>query len=512
MRKSSFSILISSILLSIVLLSSMATEVFAESKIGTDITLTKLGDIKIGDSFLVSGTIKDKNGKPIANKPVIFEIDGEYLGQARSNLYGFFEREFNTLLKAGTYRLTATSSTTHLLEKTSSSIYLKILPTEVQIQTVPAIPGITFEMDRKRFVSDKDGLAKIEIYKPGEYRLEVLSDLYQNPLQEVEFARWLNESYEPFQDLNVPTEKVIQVGFNVYQRVGQSFVDLDGTKVDPKRISEFTIRSAQGDMFVLHDGRQRLIPASRIARRVTGLEETKLLYSVLSVIVDGSNVVNQSQQRFYTNPGENWTISLLLYSLNIQVKDGLLGSPVGNSVDIQFPDGQIENYQLDQNGMVKIQSLARGPYYFEVLGIKGVSNRIPVALSRDQEVNTKIITYVDIAIVGVPGVVFALSLLFYGRPSLLNFLKKKKKQVVQEKEMTFPTKTYSEYQTQEVNYMPITYEPIKQLDDLTFHLLTGISRDLFDKMLAQLENSPLHSDRLTKLSWADQIFLTHSLF
>ncbi len=487
MRKPSFSILISSILLSIILLSNMATAVFAESKIGTDITLTKLGDINIGDSFILSGTLKDNNGKPVANKSIIFEIDGDYLGQARTNQYGFFEREFSILLNAGTHRLSATSSSTHLLAEANSSTFLKILPTEVQIQTVPAISGITFQMDGRRFVSDKDGMAKIKIDKPGKYRLEVLVDLYQNPLKEIEFARWLDKSYEPFQDLNVPTDKVIQVGFNVYHYVGQSFLDLNGAKVDPKRISEFTIRSAQGDMFVLHNGQQRLIPASRIARRITGLEETKLLYSVLSVTVDGSNVVNQSQQRFYTYPGENWTISLLLYSLSIQAKDGLFGSPVGKSVDIQFPDGRIENYQLDQNGMVKIESLARGSYYFEVLGTNGLSNKIPVALSRNQEVNTKIITYVDITIVGLLGVVFALSLLFYGRPSLLSFLKKKEKQVVQEKKVVFLTENNSEYQIKEIDYVPITYESIKELDDQTFHLLTGISRMLFEKMLAQLE-------------------------
>jgi hypothetical protein len=209
------------------------------------------------------------------------------------------------------------------------------------------------------------------------------------------------------------------VGLNIYHQVGQTFLDLNGNPVDPARIDEFMIRSAQGDVFVFSDGTSRWIPASRIARRVTGLEETKLLYSVISVTIDGSNVVNQSQQRFYTHPNETWPISLLLYSLHISAVDGMFGSPVGKSVNVEYPDGKIVNYPLNRAGAVDIQSLARGTYYIELVGANGMSNRLPVALSRNQQVNTKVITYLDMAVVAMLGMVVALGLLLYGRPWIL---------------------------------------------------------------------------------------------
>jgi hypothetical protein len=280
-------------------------------------------------------------------------------------------------------------------------------------------------------------------------------------------------------------------------------LDLNGLPVDPKRISEFTIRSAQGDMFVLNDGQPRWIPASRVARRVNGLEETQLLYSVLSVTVDGSNVVNQSQQRFFTYPIENWPISLLLYSMRINAKDGLFGTPVGKSVNVKFPDGHVENYPLDQAGMVEIHSLARGIYTTELVGVNGLNNRTPVALSRNQDVTTKVVTYLDLAVVGALGLFIALGLLLYGRPSLLHILRKNQ-QTVQESAWAL-----SENKGQLYDYRYMRYETLKLLEDEDFEKSTGVERNIFEKMLAHYQKELRQTGKQPKLSGADQILREH---
>ncbi len=315
--------------------------------------------------------------------------------------------------RVGTYMEFPAAKPSFETQKTSSG--------EVRIQTIPSISGITFQIDGRKIVSGPDGFANIQINQPGRYRLYALIDQYHNPFQRIEFGRWVTESFKPFQDIQVPTNKVIQIGLNVYYLTGQSFVDLNGSPVNPQRIKEFSIRSTQGDFFTFHDGQPRWIPASRIARRVSGLEEVKLLYSVLNVMVDGSNAVNQSQQRFYARPNGVWPISLLLYSLHAHAKDALFGSAVGKSINVEFPDGRIENYPLDETGTAEISSLARGNYYIEFMDVNGLRTRIPIALSRRQEVSTRIITYLDILIVGMLSTLIMLGLLLYGRPSLLGF-------------------------------------------------------------------------------------------
>jgi hypothetical protein len=310
-------------------------------------------------------------------------------------------------------------SSTDFFDSPLSFTTLKTSTGDVQIQLVPPIPGVVFQINGQKFVSGQDGFASIQINNPGQYRLFLLPDEYHNPFQRIEFGRWLQESYDPYLDIQVPTNKVIKVGLNVYDIVGQTFTDLNGSPVDPRRIKEFSIRSTQGDFFTLHDGQPRWIPASRVARRINGLEEVKLIYSVLSVTVDGSNVVNESQQRFNAQPNGVWPISLLLYSLRLNATDALFGSIVGGSVNLEFPDGRIQNYPLDKTGIVEIHSLARGNYYMELIGIHGLSSRVPVSLSRTQEVSTKVITYLDLIVLGIVSVLIMLGLLLYGRPWLV---------------------------------------------------------------------------------------------
>ena len=119
----------------------------------------------------------------------------------------------------------------------------------------------------------------------------------------------------------MPSDTIIQVGLNIFHKVNLKFVDLDGFPVDPSRITSISIRSIQGDVFTLKPGDTPWLPASRTARYQTGLEKTDLLYSVNSVTIDGSNVVNSAQQRFYAKTDDTWSISLLLYSLHITARD-----------------------------------------------------------------------------------------------------------------------------------------------------------------------------------------------
>jgi hypothetical protein len=524
MNKPSFHALLLSGFLTLALLGGFVTPVSATSqqsksgpahhtsqvvhKLLTFLTFQAPADTNLGEPFTLSGTLKDQYGRPVVNKSILFTIDGEYLGQTRSNENGLFERKFTKVLSAGTYKVKALSNATHALETSASFAELRILPAEVKVQTVPPIAGIPFMMNGTRFVSGQDGIATVNIDTPGQYRLDVLADQYSNPDKRIEFARWLEESYQPYKEINVPTDKVIPVGFNVYHKVGQSFFDLDNLPVDPKRVKEFTIRSAQGDMFVLHDGEPRWIPASRVARRSLGLEETQLLYSVLTVSVDGSNVVNQSQQKFYTYPIEQWPISLLLYSLNFSAKDGLFGSAIGNSVNLQFPDGHVENYPLKSDGTVEIRSLARGNYFVDLVGAQGLSNRTPVALSRNQEVNTKVISYLDIGVIGLAGFLLALGLFLYGRPSVLIILWKRNQKTAYEPEWGLAPEAYGETLAELYDFRHMRYEKVKLLDDQAFQHATGVEREKFEKMLTLLEKEMDQNGIRAKLSGADQILLT----
>jgi hypothetical protein len=371
----------------------------------------------------LSGTLTDlATQQGIPDKNIEFYTYGVMLGQARTSASGAYKIQINKSLPAGTYVLTATFKGAHLLAPASSVISFEVLPATVKIETVPAVAGITFQMDGQQFVSGQDGTASININKEGQYRLNVLLDQYKNPSQQVEFGRWTEESYQPFKDILVPNTSVIQVGLNLYHKISLKFADLEGFPVDPARITEISIRSIQGDVFTLKPGDSPWLPASRTARRPNGLEETDLLYSVNSVTIDGSNVVNSAQQRFYAKPDDTWSISLLLYALHITARDALLASPTGSSVEVISPDGQSMYYALDQSGKLDLHALARGIYHINLIGSNGMGTSMPVALSRNQVANLNVVTRMDMVVVGFIGMGFALGLIIYGRPWLVGFL------------------------------------------------------------------------------------------
>lgn len=411
------------------------TQVFAQSqnkldiKIGTVITLDPLDSFVLGDPFTLSGVIRDAAGSPVADKSISFALDGIYMGQTSSDEQGVFSRTFRDDIDAGTYEVTASTNTNHNYLASSAFGQLTILPALVEIQTVPPLDGVVFEINGQKFTSDQDGKARLEISHAGQYLVQVFPDEYQNPTQKIEFNRWREEIFQPSRYIDLPTHDLIQAGLNVFQIQGQAFIDADGIPVDPKRISEFTIRSYQGDEFTWTDGQPRWIPASRVARRPLGLEETKLDYAIVRVMIDGSNVVNQAQQRFFPSPGGTWEISLILYSLQVSARDSFFNNPVGQTLAINFPDGTINNYPLDSSGSATIHFLARGAYTMEIKGANGLSFEVPVSLSRDQNVTIKVITYLDLGLAGTLAILVALGVLIYGRPQILHLSRKQKRPI-----------------------------------------------------------------------------------
>jgi hypothetical protein len=407
-------------------LSSTLLDVPPTHQVG--MTLTGSSQANLSDPIMLSGTLDDQvTGEPVANKTISFSTNGMDLGQTHTDDQGIFTVQIHKDLPAGTYQVIASFKGAHLLDPTSRSITIQILPAIFQVQTVPAVPGITFQVDGRQFISDAKGIVSINFYHIGDYALTILLDLYHNSSQRVEFGRWADENYQPEHVIHIPGDYSIQVGLNIFHQVSMNFVDLDGLPVDASRISAISIRSVQGDIFTLKPGDQPWLPASRTARRQIGLEVTNLLYSVNSVIINGSNVVNSAQQRFYVKPDDTWNISLLLYSMHITTKDGLFASPVGQSVNVTFPDGQVQNYPLNGSGSLDITSLPRGIYHISLPGVSGLGTGTPVALSRNQVVNLRVVTILDIVVIGFLSISLALGLIFYGRPWLLSFLFRRKR-------------------------------------------------------------------------------------
>lgn len=470
------------------------------------LTVDPLEPIQMGMPIQLSGTIRDRLGAPVGGKSIFFYMGNEVIGQVSSDASGAFSKTIYRDLNAGEYKITALTRDSRTLLGTATTMTLSVQPAMLFVQTTPAIAGVAFAVGGKKFYSDAEGLARISIDKVGHYNLQVLADEYKNSTQKIEFGRWLEEIYIPNRDLYIPKDTFFQVGLNVYQVMGQKFVDLEGFPVDPSRITQFTFRSLQGDSFTFPDGQPRLIPSSRVSRWTSVLSETKIYYSVTGVMINGSNVVNQSQQRFYTSPDGTWNISLILYSLQVNARDGLFGFPVGKSISLEYPDGHTATIPLDTNGSATVHSLARGTYYITVNGVSGMKNRLPVALSKNQVVNSKILTALDLGLAAGLLAAAALALLWIGRPWLMAPL------------LQAP-KTWESLQSNArrwIGNVSFRAEGRKKGESAIAawmskgHAMrqTGISRSGFERLLQYLEGSIPPAGKNAKLTLSDQLTMT----
>jgi hypothetical protein len=285
------------------------------------------------------------------------------------------------------------------------------------VQAVPALRGLDFSFEGHRYTSDARGRVRIPT-TPGAHSLKALPWRHRDWGTRVSFSRWGDDSFTPARKIDVSGDTRIEVGYGVSYRIRQTFVDLQNRPVDAHRVSTVTLASSLGERYRLPSNEAAWLEGTRVARRLNGLEKTLIRYSLMDARVEGSNVVNQAQQRFYVAKTPTLRIKLSLYSAHFSTHDLLFKTSIGSAILLTLPNGQVEEHPLDGNGEVTLRSLPRGEYGVKVKTGSGISLAVPVALSRNQEVPLKVISYVDLAVGFIVFASTSILLVFSRRPYL----------------------------------------------------------------------------------------------
>ncbi len=395
-----------------------------ESPLPTALTIRPLDPVTVGESFTIVAQLTSATGDipgAVNNEALELFINGVRERRTRTNFAGAASFPIRRFLPVGQYTVTAVYAGSRSLQPASTTATLAIVPAVLEIKTVPALAGVTFSFDGQMLRSGEDGRARIEIATPGIYPLAVLpverDDIH------AEFSRWGDEIFTTTREVVIPEMKRIEVGFDVSYQASFSFVDLAGLPVDPRRITSITLKSSLGETRTLTSSGPEWFKAGRVVRRFQGLEETPVQWSVESVIMGGTNVVNQFQQRFYLEPGSHLQIELLLYAARFTARDALFGFPIGKGITLQYPDGSVEVIPFGADHQAFVTSLPRGEYLVSVAGAPGLSPASPIALSKNQEAELLVMSYLDLAVAGALVALLATGLLLVGRPHLLTWLK-----------------------------------------------------------------------------------------
>jgi phospholipase C len=270
------------------------------------------------------------------------------------------------------------------------------------IQTVPTAPGMRFELHGHRFRADRHGRAQPPPGVRGEGSSLRALDTEIAPGVRARFDRWYRG------------RRIAAI--NVYHRVRARFVDQSGNAIDPRAVASVTLRGSDGGRHVLAGDGSLWLQGNRVVPESKGTRSTALRYAAERVLVAGSNVVHRGQQRFI--PAESRTIQLrlLLFAVRVTVRDALLGFPIGSEIRLRYPNGRERREALGPSADLTLKSLPRGSYRVSVDAL-GISSSRPVALSRDQEVDLRVISWLDFGVVLLGLASVALALLFIRRPA-----------------------------------------------------------------------------------------------
>jgi hypothetical protein len=157
--------------------------------------------------------------------------------------------------------------------------------------------------------------------------------------------------------------------------------------------------------YQLEGGRPTWLQGGRVVPLNGTLEPKEIYYTFERVVVAGANVVNNGQQKFFPSkiPAEGPAeaavpVELLFYRARFRLRDAFFGFPIGQGIRLVWPNGRVEHYSAADEHVVSIPALPRGEYQVAVEG-RGVSLGGPVTLSKDQDVEVALLSYIDISVV-----------------------------------------------------------------------------------------------------------------
>jgi hypothetical protein len=195
-------------------------------------------------------------------------------------------------------------------------------------------------------------------------------------------------------------------------------VDPAGRPVSPHVAPRVVIRGTDGSQLSLRTGRRTWLTAERaVTRPGRGWATRRVSYAIREVRAHGANVVQRGRQQIVPSRSGRVTVRALFFSLRFSARDALLGSPIGRTLAVRFPDGHVERHRLGQTAAVSLDGLPRGDYELTVQG-PGMTLSQPVSLSRTQDVQVRVISWLDLGLVGSGLTLVAIGLLLAGRPHI----------------------------------------------------------------------------------------------
>lgn len=283
--------------------------------------------------------------------------------------------------------------------------------TTVVVATLPAVPGFVFRYQGKLYTTRADGT--VVVPRVPHAVVPVIRPLTLTvPLPhggQAGFDRWYGLS-----SLDGGSGTVT-AAMRTSHPVRFVFSNLQDVPVARADLGQVQIKSSTGFLASLPTGSDTaLLQATRVVRDSSGLVVKNLYYTVQNVDVEGNNVVNRSQTKFFPSHAAKVAVPLLFFDASVRARDALFNFAVAGELKLEYPNGRTAALELGPDGRVGLPGLPRGQYHLSVAG-PGLKLVQPVVMSRPQNVDLKIFTWLDLAAVATLGLLLAIGLVLVGR-------------------------------------------------------------------------------------------------
>ncbi len=277
----------------------------------------------------------------------------------------------------------------------------------VEVSTIPVVPNVEVEIDGNSGITDEEGKVLIEVEETRGVieRIDVKTRIVG-----------LGDDWEATWQRNYRLgSRRYAMAFSRHMPVSFSFHGSNGEVIERDVIDSMTLKSSLGE--VVEDvplDRPIILHGDRVVSTQRGPEVREIEWSVESLIVRDTNVVNRSQVRFTPSTVDHVDVPLLFFAADFSVHDMFFLSPIVGQIELTLPNGDVELYDLDEEGRLHLDSMPRGEYKVLVLG-SGPNIARPVVLSRNQTLDLEFLSWLDITVVGVSLVLFLTVPLIVGR-------------------------------------------------------------------------------------------------
>lgn len=303
-------------------------------------------------------------------------------------------------------------------------------PVTVAVQTVPPLAGVRLTFDATALTTDGAGRAVYTAeHNFNAHVLTLLNTSIDLPDRRYRFTRWAGQrdpgqAFRPsVSGLPMRASYTITAAFTVQYPVTARFVDGRGQPLALDRISAVKIKSDGGQLLDLPTAAPIWLDGTLPTYRKSTLVESDVSYSLQSVIVSGTNIVDAGRQKFTPAKAATVTFTGQFHDLTVRAHDALFQDSVGSQARVTLPDGTVRAVPLGPDHSATLTGLPRGTYAVSVVSGHGIVLAEQFTLSRDKALNVAVVSVVDQATIAGVALAVAAGLLVLGRARLRRYLR-----------------------------------------------------------------------------------------